>query len=388
MGKPLKQALGEVNTMIDRGNVMCELSHEALQDDVIKVDSHNYIKIKKEPIGITFMISPWNYPLLTVVNSLVPSILAGNPVLLKHSIRTPIVGDLFERAFESIGAANVVQHLFIDNKTIPKIYKHKEINFVGFTGSVETGKAVLKDIASNERFINFSFELGGKDPAYVREDADLKFAAESVADGATYNAGQSCCAVERAYVHESVYDEFVDLVVEEMNKITLGNPLENPSMGPMALPDSLMFLKQQVENAGELGAEIVLGGNFTKDQDGKGRFFEPTVIKNCDNNMNIVRQESFGPVLPIIKVRSDNEAIDFMNDSDFGLTASIYTRDYKISESIGKSLECGTVFMNKCDSPNPRLPWVGRKDSGVGVGLSKYGFSAFYKLKGYNFNLI
>jgi len=395
MGKPLIQAMREIDTMIDRCNNLCELSKEALKDDIIVVDAQNMVKIKKEPIGISFIISPWNYPLLTVINSLISSILCGNPVLLKHSVRTPIVGDFFVQAFQSVGATNVVQHLFLDGKNIPLMYKIPQINYVGFTGSVETGKTVLKNVAENGRFLHSVFELGGKDPAYVREDADIKFAVENIVDGALYNSGQSCCSIERAYVHEKVYEEFIDLARKEIEKYTLGNPLGNkdgdkevyPSIGPMALPDSLMFLKEQVEHAGESGAEIVIGGNITADKNNLGRFFEPTLLKNCDNNMEIMRKESFGPVLPVCKVSSDNEAIDFMNDSEFGLTGAVYTKDYKIAEKLCSQLECGTVFLNRCDSLNPKLPWSGRKNSGVGIGLSKYGFSAFYRLKGYNFNI-
>lgn len=399
MGKPLIQSLREINGMIDRANVLCELSKTALEDDVITIDSTSIHLIKKEPIGISFMISPWNYPLLTVVNALVASILAGNPVILKHSVRTPIVGDFFAKAFKSVGATNVVQHLFAEAKDIPLIYKHKRINYVGFTGSVDTGKAVLKDISEEGRFIHSAFELGGKDPAYVREDADLKSAVEGIVDGAVYNSGQSCCSIERVYVHEKLYDDFIELAREEMSKITIGNPLgmlkegdklENvicPSMGPMALPDALSFLKEQIEKAGEEGAEIVFGGNITKDSEGLGRFFEPTLLRNCNNSMDIVRNESFGPILPVIKVSSDNEAIELMNDSEYGLTAAIYSKDYKLAQELGRKLDCGTVYLNRCDSLNPRLPWAGRKNSGVGIGLSKYGFGAFYKVKAYNFKL-
>lgn len=402
MGKPVIQAAREVDTMIARCENLCRFSREALEDDVIQVDSTNYVKIKKEPIGIAFMISPWNYPLLTVVNSLVAAILCGNPILLKHSVRTPTVGDYFEQAFKSVGATNVVQHLFLDGKDIPLLYNENKINFVGFTGSVETGRTVLKNIAASNRFIHQVFELGGKDPAYIREDADLEFAAANVVDGATYNSGQSCCSIERAYVHESVYDKFIDLAIKEVEKLSLGDPagklkegkkgtshedFDYPSMGPMALADSVMFIKEQVEKAGEAGAEVVIGGSITNDNNGKGRFFEPTIIKNCDNSMEIMQLETFGPILPICKVSSDNEAIDFMNDSQFGLTAAVYSKDYSTVEKLCANINHGTVFLNRCDSLDPRLPWSGRKNSGVGIGLSKYGFNAFYRTKGYNFNL-
>lgn len=405
MGKPFIQSFREVDTMIDRCNVMCEFSKEVLVEDVIKIDSKTMMKIKKEPVGISFLIAPWNYPLLTVINGLSASVLTGNPVLLKHSVKTPIIGDIFEEAFKSVGASNVLQHLFLDGPSINKVYKNTNVNFVGFTGSVETGKLVLNEIAQSNRFLNTGFELGGKDAAYIRDDADLTYAAESVVDGGTYNSGQSCCALERVYVHENIYDDFVGKLLKEINKITIGNPKglldhnkdeleqlyidrEYPSMGPMALPDSLVHLRNQVESAAELGAEILCGGNFTKDNKGLGRFFEPTLIVNCDNSMEIVREESFGPIIPVIKVSSDNEAIELINDNLYGLTASIYSKSYKEAGKMGEKLDVGTVFLNRCDAPNPALPWTGRKNSGVGVTLSKYGFNSFYKLKGYNFNII
>eukprot|EP00340_Litonotus_pictus_P003133 CAMPEP_0170519420 /NCGR_PEP_ID=MMETSP0209-20121228/4843_1 /TAXON_ID=665100 ORGANISM="Litonotus pictus, Strain P1" /NCGR_SAMPLE_ID=MMETSP0209 /ASSEMBLY_ACC=CAM_ASM_000301 /LENGTH=398 /DNA_ID=CAMNT_0010805301 /DNA_START=273 /DNA_END=1469 /DNA_ORIENTATION=+ len=396
MGKPVSQGLGEINVMIDRCNNLCDMSREALQDDIVQIDSTNMIKIKKEPIGISFIISPWNYPLITTINSLIASILCGNPVILKHSVRTPIVGDFFAEAFKAVGPNDVVQHLFLDGKDIPSIYSHKKINYVGFTGSVDTGKTVLKNLANSQRFIHSVFELGGKDPAYVRADADLEAAVAGVVDGAMYNAGQSCCSLERVYVHESLYDKFVDLAVEEASKITLGNPLGNlsdgsnvvyPNMGPMALPDSIMQIKDQVDKAGEAGADILLGGNISTDEEGLGRFFKPTILANCDNTMDIMQSETFGPVLPISKVYSDNEAIEKMNDSQFGLTAAVYSKDYSEAEKICSQLNSGTVFLNRCDSLHPRLPWSGRKESGIGIGLSKYAFGAFYRTKGYNFNL-
>lgn len=400
MGKPVKQAIGEINTMIDRCNTLCALSYEALADDIIQVDSNSMIKIKKEPIGVTFMISPWNYPLITVINGLIASILCGNPVLLKHSVRTPIVGDFFEQAFKAVGGSGIVQHLFLEPKDIPSLYKEIRINCVSFTGSLETGKSVLKNISESNRFVNQIFELGGKDPAYVREDADLASAVAGVVDGAMYNSGQSCCSIERVYVHENIYDDFINMAEEEIRKIKLGNPMgdltdqdvsiENktfPGLGPMALPDSLMLIKDQIEKAGQSGAEIIVGGNITRDDKNLGRFFEPTLLANCENSMEIMQAETFGPVLPVCKVSNDNEAIDLMNDSQFGLTAAIYSKDYHLAEKLVEKLSAGTVYFNRCDSLHPKLPWSGRKNSGIGIGLSKYSFGAFFRTKGYNFNL-
>jgi acyl-CoA reductase-like NAD-dependent aldehyde dehydrogenase len=329
-GKPLIQAKREIDTMIDRAENLYKLAADVMKDDNISIDSTNVLKIKKDPIGISFLISPWNYPLITVVGSLVPSILFGNPVVLKHSPRTPLVGNYFEEAFKSVGALNVVQHLFLRNEDVSKIYTYDEINFVGFTGSVETGRKVLKDIAMANRFIHTNFELGGKDAAYVCEDADLDFAVDNVVDGAMYNSGQSCCAIERVYVHSSIYDEFCQKASDLITKqYKLGNPLSSETnFGPMALPDAPILLKEQVEEAVSSGAEIVCGGNIVNDSTGNGRFFEPTLLKECNNDMQIVAKESFGPVLPVIKVENDDEAIDLINSSEYGLTSALYTKDY------------------------------------------------------------
>ena len=274
MGKPLSQAKNEINTMLDRAENIFKLAPEILKEDNVLIDKNNYLKIVKEPIGISFLISPWNYPLLTVVGALLPSILCGNPVLLRHSIRTPLVGKQFEDAFKSVGAINVVQHLFLANEDVEHIYKVPELNFIGFTGSVETGKTVQKGIAKHGRFVQTNYELGGKDAAYVREDADIDFAVENIIDGCMYNSGQSCCAIERVYVHASVYDQFIDKAAAFISKTyKLGDPL-NPTtnLGPLALPDAPLVLKEQVEEAVNMGAELLLGGSIVNDSEGKGRF--------------------------------------------------------------------------------------------------------------------
>jgi acyl-CoA reductase-like NAD-dependent aldehyde dehydrogenase len=337
MGKPLKQAKGEIKTMINRAESLLKIAPSLLEDDIISIDSENILKICKEPIGASLIISPWNYPLLCSISAIIPSIICGNSVLLKHSPRTPMVGEFFEEAFNSVGALNVVQNLFLKNSDVEEVYKYPLINFVGFTGSVEGGKAVLMDIARHGRFIRTNFELGGKDAAYVREDADLDFAVENVIDGAMYNSGQSCCAVERAYIHESIYDEFIEKASNLISNYKLGNPLdETTTIGPQALPDSSLFLQEQVEEAVSEGARVICGGRLTTDSNGKGRFFEPTLIVDCNNDMNIMRRESFGPILPIMKVSEDDEAIEAINNSEFGLTASIFSKDYKNALELAK----------------------------------------------------
>jgi len=346
MGKPITYAKKEIATMIDRSEALFKLAPEVLKEDSVLIDSTNYMKILKEPIGISLLISPWNYPLLTVVGGLICSILCGNPVLLKHSIRTPLVGQQFEDAFKSTGALNVVQHLFLENIDIKKLYSVPNLNFVGFTGSVETGIAVQNDIVKANRFINLNLELGGKDAAYVRADADLNFAVENIVDGCMFNSGQSCCAIERVYVHSSLYDAFVDKSADFIsNFYKIGNPLdETTNLGPMALPDSPLTLKEHVDEAINGGAELLLGGNITNDSNGKGRFFEPTLIKDCRQDMLIMRKESFGPLMCVARVENDDEAIDMINETEYGLTNAVYTKDYKKAIQLAKKVKKCQIY--------------------------------------------
>ncbi len=340
MGKPITQARKEVLTMIDRAENMIKIAPEILNDETVLIDKNNILKIAKEPIGVSLIISPWNYPLLCCIGAIIPSIICGNSVLLKHSPRTPLVGKYFEEAFNSVGALNVVQNLFLQNASVRELYKHQNINYVGFTGSVEGGKAVLLDIAKSERFLHTNFELGGKDAAYVCEDADIDFAVDNIVDGAMYNAGQSCCAIERVYVHASKYDEFIEKAAALISSYKMGDPMdEATTLGPLALPDSTLFLKDQVDDALSNGAEVVVGGSLCNDAAGKGRFFEPTLIKECRNDMAIMTKESFGPLLPVCKVETDDEAIEMINNSEYGLTAAFYTKDYKKAEKMAKRVK-------------------------------------------------
>jgi len=340
MGKPITQSRKEILTMIDRAENLIKVAPDFFKDDQIMIDSQNILKIVKEPIGVSLVISPWNYPLLCSVGAVIQSIIGGNSVLLKHSPRTPLMGKYFEDAFNSIGASNCVQNLLIPNNSVSEIYRHQSINFVGFTGSLEGGRSVLLDIAKSERFIHTNFELGGKDAAYVCEDADIDFAVENIVDGAMYNSGQSCCAIERVYVHSSLYDSFIEKAANLISTYKLGNPLdETTTIGPMALPDSNLLLKEQVDEAVNNGAEIVVGGSLCNDSQGKGRFFEPTLIKDCRNDMIIMRRESFGPLLPVCKVESDDEAIELINDCEYGLTSAFYTKDYKKAEKMAKMVK-------------------------------------------------
>lgn len=338
MGKPITQSRKEVITMIERAESLIKIAPEILADDNIHIDSSSILKIAKEPIGISVIMSPWSYPVLSGIGSIIPSIICGNSVLLKHSPRTPLIGSFFKEAFNSVGALNIVQDFFIENEAIPKALKHFNINYVSLTGSLEKGRAVLLDIAKTGRFIHTHFDLGGKDAAYVCDDADMDFAIQNVIDGAMFNCGQSSSSIDRVYVHDSIYEEFIEKATEFIESFYhLGNPLdEATNLGPMALPDATLILKDEVEDAVQNGAEIEIGGHFCNDGKGKGRFFEPTLIKDCRSDMQIMRKRTFGPIVAIEKVQDDDEAVNQINNSEYGLSASIYTTNYKRVLEIGK----------------------------------------------------
>ena len=394
MGKPLAQAKGELNGTRARADAMVALAEKALQDIVPDQPQQGRRRVVLEPIGQVLTLSPWNYPLLTAINSIAPAILAGCSVVVSHGPRAPEVSFFIEKAFKAAGAPDhLVSAVSCTHETTHEAIQCGLGDHVVFTGSVQGGHAVAKTLGSlSNRFVRGTFELGGKDPIYVAADVkNVKDAAASIVDGAFYNAGQSCCAVERVYVHESVHDEFVTAcqkVVE--TDYHLGDPLNDAkaSMGPMAQLSAIAFLEGQVKDAVSKGAKIVVGtGKGCKDAAGKGRFFSPTLLSNCNNSMEIVREESFGPVLPIIKVKNDEEAVRLMNDSRYGLTAGVYTADVDRAERLAKQVNTGTFFMNRCDALDPNLAFSGRKDSGNGVALSMLGFSQFVIPKSLNFRM-
>lgn len=388
MGKPLSFSSGEVNGMYERTKAMIELAPQALADDMLP-DKPNFArKIVKEPVGVVLVIAPWNYPLMTAVNCIVPAILAGNSVVIKHSGRTPLCAEAFARAFESAGApAGLVQYLHCDHATIDAVIGHDAVGFVSFTGSVGGGHQIYKSIASS-RFIDATLELGGKDPAYVASDADMAAAIGGLVDGAFFNAGQSCCGIERVYVHRSKYDEFVAGAAEALGAYRLGDPMDpDTNMGPLAQKNSADFLKSQVDEAVSKGARLIVGGKPTTDSAGLGRFFEPTLVVDCDHTMGLMMEESFGPVLGVMAVDSDEEAIKLMNDSPYGLSACIYTSDQQRAEHFAKEVSTGTFFMNRCDYLDPLLPWTGVRDTGKGYSLSVHGFRGVTQLKSIHLKL-
>jgi acyl-CoA reductase-like NAD-dependent aldehyde dehydrogenase len=371
MGKPFIQARGEVKTFFHRAEYMLSIAKKALAPEILPAKPGLHLRIEHAPLGIVYNIAPWNYPLLTAVNVIVPALLAGNTVLLKHSPLTPLVGQHFENAFGEVDPPNLVTNIIVTNAQASRLIHDPRINYIAFTGSVTTGTKVYRQAA--KRLLDVGLELGGKDAAYVAEDADLDFTVENIVDGACYNAGQSCCAVERVYVHRALYRDFLDRARSLLEQYRLGDPLdEKTTMGPLARREALPFLEGQVKEAVRRGTRVLLGGKRLEGT--RGNFFSPTLLADVPNGAKVMQEESFGPLVPVMPVADDEEALVRMNDSHYGLTASIWTSDRERAERFARDLEVGTVFQNRCDYLDPALPWTGARDSGVGSTLSWYGF--------------
>mmetsp|Transcript_18695 Transcript_18695/g.24411 ORF Transcript_18695/g.24411 Transcript_18695/m.24411 type:complete len:498 (+) Transcript_18695:151-1644(+) len=390
MGKPLSQAIGEISGLEERCSAFIDLAPKALEDIVLDESADRVgvfeRTIRREPVGTVMTLAPWNYPLLTAVNSVIPAILAGNTVLLSHGPRAPLCSYQFEKAFEAAGYPGLVLPFNSDFDTVQQSIRSDIVDFVSFTGSVQTGRQVYETVGANT-FVDATLELGGNDAGYVAADCDLEAAVGTMVDGSFYNAGQSCCGIERVFVHESVYEDFVAGAQKLIGEYQLGDPMEaETTLGPMARPDAVAGLASMVEDAKAKGGEVLIGGNATS-VNGKGRFFEPTLIVGCSSNMEVMREETFGPILAVQKVSSPEEAIVGMNDTNYGLTASVFTTDKGLAEKMASELEVGTVFMNRADYLDPYLPWQGRKDTGKGLSLSQFGFDAFTNLKNLHFKL-
>jgi acyl-CoA reductase-like NAD-dependent aldehyde dehydrogenase len=385
MGKPLAQARGEAKTTLHRARTMMSLAPDALRDEALPPVPGFHRFIRHEPVGVVLDISAWNYPLLITVNVVVPAVLAGNAVILKHANRTALCGDAFARVFQRAGAPeNLVTAIDATHEVCARIIARPEVGYVSFTGSVRGGHEVYREGA--KRFIDVGLELGGKDPAYVAPDADLDHAVANLVDGAFYNAGQSCCGIERIYVHASLYDKFVEGALAEVRKYKLGDPLEgSTTMGPMAQADAPRKLTAQIEEARAKGGRVLCGGKPVHDASGRGRFFDPCLVIDANHSMQgLMVEESFGPIVGVQKVADDDEAVRLMNDSPYGLTAAIWTRDQERAFRVGSRIETGTFFMNRCDYLDPLLPWTGVKDTGKGMSLSRYGFLPLTRRKSFH----
>ena len=385
MGRPIRYTPNEiVGGMAERARRMAALAPEALADIATEPRAGFTRFIRKQPLGLVFVIAPWNYPYLTAVNAIVPALLAGNAVLLKHSHQTPLVAEAFAAGFKAAGLpACVFQVLHLSHADTEKLVASDAIDFVAFTGSVEGGHAVVR--AAKERFIGLGLELGGKDPAYVRPDCDLGHAVENLVDGAFFNSGQSCCGIERIYVHRDVYPKFVDGFVALTKQYVLDDPLKpETTLGPMVRASAADFVRGQIADALKAGAKsLVDPRSFARDTAGSP-YMAPQVLVDVDHSMRVMTEESFGPVIGIMKVGSDDEAVRLMNDSRYGLTAAIWTSDPEAAIRIGDEVETGTWFMNRCDYLDPELAWTGVKDSGRGCTLSRLGFDFVTRPKSFH----
>ena len=387
MGRPISVGAGEMRGFEERARYMIGIAESALADLVPSPKTGFERRIVREPLGVALTIAPWNYPFLTTVNSVIPALMAGNTVVLKHAANTLLVAERFQDAFDAAGLPQgVFQHLVLDHAQTAQIIQAGLADTVCFTGSVAGGKAM--EAAASGRFIPVGLELGGKDPAYVRADANLAHAIENLADGAFFNSGQSCCGIERIYAHASVYNEVVAGIAKLGSLYKLGNPLDpKTNLGPMIKPASADFVREQINQALAAGAVAhVDTSEFELDQHGSA-YLSPQVLSNVDHSMSVMVEESFGPVVGIMQVQDDAEAIRLMNDSPYGLTAAIWTEDVEAAERIAAELQTGTVFMNRCDYLDPALAWTGVKDTGRGCTLSALGYEALTRPKSLHFRL-
>jgi acyl-CoA reductase-like NAD-dependent aldehyde dehydrogenase len=387
MGRPIRYSPKEIDTMATRANFMSGVAVEELADIQLEGQAGFHRFIRREALGVVFAIMPWNFPYLTAINLVVPALLAGNAVILKHSPHTPLVAERMVEGFLDAGLPEgLFQFLHLSPEQADWVVRRPEVDFVGFTGSVSVGREVQK--AAGDRFIGVGLELGGKDPAYVRTDADLGFTVENVIDGAFFNSGQSCCAVERVYVHRNVFDEFIERAVSISEAYVLGEPRNSETtLGPLVRNSSADFVRAQVAEAVAQGArKKVDESQFPWAKPGTP-YVAPQILVEVDHSMRLMTEETFGPVVGVMGVDSDEEAVRLMNDCRFGLTASVWTRDEEAALTIADQVVAGTVFMNRCDYLDPELPWIGVKDSGRGCSLSRLGFAHLTRPKSFHLRL-
>jgi len=388
MGRPIRYAVNEVRSFADRAHYMISIADESLSSVQVS-DKPGFIRhINREPVGVVLVIAPWNYPLHTPINSIIPALLAGNTVLLKHSAQTPLCAERIVEAFRQAGLPEgVLQYLHLSHEAAEAVIQSGQINFIAFTGSVSVG-ARIEQLAAG-RFIGVGLELGGKDPSYIRADVNLDDAVENTVDGAFFNSGQSCCGVERIYVHETVYDEFVERFVALTLQYKLGRS-DDPAttLGPLVNAKAADFVRDQIREAISQGAVAHINpADFALDRE-VTPYMAPQVLTEVNHSMRVMTEESFGPVVGIMKVSTDEEAVRLMNDSEYGLTASIFTQDIGTAVTLGNQIETGTFFVNRCDYLDPELAWTGVKNTGRGCTLSKLGFNAFTRPKSYHIRIV
>jgi acyl-CoA reductase-like NAD-dependent aldehyde dehydrogenase len=389
MGRPVSQGGGEVNGFSERARYMLQIAPRALAD-LEMPDKPGFKRyIRRDPVGVVLTIAPWNFPYMTAVNTVWPALAAGNAVLLKHAQQTLLCAERLQRVLEQAGVPeSVFQAVTLSHETTAAILQEPSIRFVSFTGSVRGGQSIQQAIAASGQFAGTALELGGKDPAYVRADADIADAAINLADGVFFNSGQSCCSVERIYVHQDVYQTFVDALVAEARKLVLGDPLQpTTTLGPLVKASAADFVRGQIADAVKSGATaLIRPGDFPKDQPGTA-YLAPQILTGVNHSMRVMTEESFGPVVGIMPVASDEEAVNLMNDSEFGLTASIWTRDSHVAERLGSDIQTGTLFMNRCDVLDPALAWTGVKQTGRGACLSELGYDTLTQPKSFHLRL-
>jgi len=384
MGRPSRYAPNEVRGTLERARHMIAIAPTALADIDAGPKEHFKRFIRREPLGVVLTIAAWNYPYLIAVNSVVPALMAGNAIVLKHSAQTPLCAERFATSLQEAGLPHgVFQALHLSHADTERAIRDPRVDFVAFTGSVAGGHAVQR--AASERFIGTGLELGGCDPVYVRNDANLAHAIENIVDGAYFNSGQSCCGLQRIYVHERVYGAFVDGFVDLTRKYVLGNPLEQATtLGPVVRAAAAETIRAQIAasiNAG--GRPVIEETEFAASRAGTP-YLAPQLLLDVNNSTPVMREEIFGPVAGIMKVQSDEQAIGLMNDSAYGLTAAIWTSDADAALSIGARVETGTWFMNRCDYLDPALAWVGVKDSGRGCTLAVVGYEHVTRPKSFH----
>ena len=381
MGRPVRYG-GEFRSFEERVRYLIDLAPSALAP-LLPADTRDGLTrhIVRAPLGIVFVVAPWNFPFLTAVNTIVPALMAGNAVMLKHAAQTLLVGDRFQAALDAAGLPpGLFHHIALSHDDTARILSTGSVDHITFTGSVAGGRAIERAAAGT--FTSCTLELGGKDPAYVRADADLDFAVENIVDGAYFNSGQSCCGIERIYVHENLYDRFVDGFAALTSQYLLGDPLDQATtMGPMAATRFADLVRAQTADAvARGGTALVDPALFPESKDGTP-YLMPQAVVNVDHSMAIMREENFGPLVGIMKVKDDSEAVGLMNDSDYGLTASIWTADIAAAEALGSELDTGTVFANRCDYVDPGLAWTGIKNTGRGASVGQLGYDGLTRPK-------